>query len=256
MFFKNAIVRIPPRTIINGITSANLGKPIYEKALKQHEDYVIALTKAGLNVTVLEPKDEFPDSCFVEDVALCTKHCVIISRPGASTRQKEVELEDMQSTLKKFYQNIEYIQSPGTVEPGDILMIGNHFYIGLSKRTNQEGANQMIKILEKYQLSGSIVTLEEFLHLKTGINYIENNNIVVAGEFINKTEFAQYNKIIIPESEAYSANCLWVNDYVLVPKGFPTILEKVNALGYETLEVDTSEFRKIDGGLTCLSLRF
>lgn len=256
MFFKNAIVRIPSKNISEGITSANLGKPIYEKALKQHEEYVIALTKAGLDVTVLEPKDDFPDSCFMEDVALCTKHCVIISRPGAKSRQKESELEDFRKVLEKFYKNIEYIKEPGTLEPGDIAMVGDHFYIGISARTNLEGANQAIKILEKYGLSGSIVTLEKFLHLKTGISYLENNNLLVAGEFINKVEFEKFNKIIIPENEEYSANSVWVNDYILVPKGYPTILKKASELGYKALEVDTSEFRKIDGGLSCLSLRF
>ena len=94
------------------------------------------------------------------------------------------------------------------------------------------------------------------LHLKTGVNYLEDNNMLVSGEFIDKPEFAQYNKVVIPEEEAYAANCIWVNDTVIVPEGYPTVLKAVQDLGYKTLVVDTSEYRKLDGGLSCLSLRF
>lgn len=254
--FKNVIVRVPSKTIVDGISSADLGKPIYGKALKQHEDYVSALTKTGVNVTVLEPNDDFPDSCFVEDVALCTKKCVIITRPGAESRRKEAALEDMHHALKKFYDNIEYIKEPGTVEAGDIMMVGDHFYIGESARTNREGAEQMIAILEKYGFTGSIVPLKEVLHLKTGLAYLENNNLLVAGEFTTSPEFAKFNKIEVPEEEAYGANCIWVNDYVIVPEGYPTVQSAIEDLGYKVLVVDTSEFKKIDGGLSCLSLRF
>lgn len=254
--FKNVIVRVPSASISDGLTSADLGQPIYEKALVQHENYVSALTETGVNVTVLEPKNDFPDSCFVEDVALCTSKCAIITRPGAETRRKEAELSDMRTTLEALYDYVEQIEAPGTVEAGDIMMVGDHFYIGESARTNRVGAEQMIHILEKYGLTGSIVTLKKVLHLKTGLAYLENNNLLVAGEFIDDPEFANFNRIEVPENEAYGANCIWVNGYVLVPKGYPIIQQKIEELGYEVILVDTSEFRKIDGGLSCLSLRF
>lgn len=254
--FNNAIVRIPSRSIAEGITSADEGKPIYEKALVQHEKYVIALSKTGVNVTVLPPKEEFPDSCFVEDVALCTSKCAIITRPGAQSRRQEAELSDMIEALEGFYKDIEYIKDPGTVEAGDIMMVGDHFYIGLSERTNEDGAKQMISILEKYRLSGQMVKMKEMLHLKTGLAYLENNNLLTAGEFKNAPEFEEFDKIEIEVNEAYGANCIWINDVVIVPEGYPNVQKKIEALGYKTLIVDTSEFRKIDGGLSCLSLRF
>ncbi|MGG5318428.1 dimethylarginine dimethylaminohydrolase family protein [Enterococcus sp. AZ072] len=254
--FKNVIVRVPSKTISEGLTSADEGKPIYSKALMQHENYVSALTKTGVNVTVLEPKDEFPDACFVEDVALCTSKCAIITRPGAMSRRKEAALPDMLKALENFYEHIEYIKEPGTIEAGDIMMVGDHFYIGLSERTNQAGADQMIQILESYGLSGQAVEMKEMLHLKTGLAYLENNNLLVAGEFKTAPEFEKFNKIEIDMDEAYGANCIWMNDYVIVPEGYPKVQEKIEALGYKVLVVDTSEFRKIDGGLSCLSLRF
>lgn len=254
--FKNVIVRVPSKSISEGLTSANEGKPVYSKALVQHENYVSALTKTGVNVTVLEPKDEFPDSCFVEDVALCTSKCAIITRPGALSRRKEAALPDMIQALEKFYEHIEYIEEPGTVEAGDIMMVGDHFYIGLSARTNEAGAKQMISLLEKYGLSGQMVEMKEMLHLKTGLAYLENNNLLVAGEFKTAPEFEKFNKIEIEMDEAYGANCIWVNDYVIVPEGYPKVQKKIEELGYKVLVVDTSEYRKIDGGLSCLSLRF
>ncbi|MGO2083497.1 dimethylarginine dimethylaminohydrolase family protein [Vagococcus sp.] len=254
--FKNVIVRIPSPSISEGITSADEGKPIYEKALVQHENYVSALTKTGVNVTVLAPANDFPDACFVEDVALCTSKCAIITRPGALSRREEAALPDMLEALKRFYDTIEYIKEPGTIEAGDIMMVGDHFYIGESARTNAEGARQMIDILEKHGLSGQVVQMSEMLHLKTGLAYLENNNLLVAGEFKTAPEFEKFNRIEVEMDEAYGANCIWVNDYVIVPEGYPTVQSKIEALGYQVIVVDTSEYRKIDGGLSCLSLRF
>lgn len=255
--FKNVIVKRPCKKITEGITSApELGIPDYELALKQHDDYIAALKSCGVEVTVLEADEEFPDSCFVEDTAVLTRKCAIITNPGAASRNREVEA--MIPVIRKFYAEdcIEYIKAPGTLEGGDVMMVGDHFYVGRSARTNAEGIRQFIAILEKYGLSGSEVSLEKVLHLKTGVNYIENNNMLVSGEFITKPEFEKYNKYVIPEEESYAANCIWVNDKVIVPANFHKVAEIVRNAGYEVILVDTSEYRKIDGGLSCLSLRF
>ncbi|MEA4988336.1 MAG: arginine deiminase family protein [Anaerovorax sp.] len=255
--FKNVIVKRPCKAMVEGITSApELGKPDYELALKQHDSYIEALKQCGVAVTVLEADEAYPDSCFVEDTAVITRKCAIISNPGALSRRKEADI--MLPTIKKFFSDdkIEFIKSPGTLEGGDVMMVGDHFYVGRSARTNEEGIRQFIEILEKHGLSGSEVPLELVLHLKTGVNYIENNNMLVSGEFIKKADFAKFNKIIIPEEEAYAANCIWVNDKVIVPEGYPTVEKKIREAGYEVILVDTSEYRKLDGGLSCLSLRF
>lgn len=209
-----------------------------------------------MDVTVLPADERYPDSCFVEDPALITRKCAIITNPGAESRNGEkFEIID---AVKKFFSEdqIEYITEPGTLEGGDVMMVGDHFYVGRSARTNEEGIRQLTEILEKYGMTCSEVKLEEVLHLKTGVNYLENNNMLVSGEFITKPEFEKYNKYVIPEEEAYAANCIWVNDTVIVPEGYPAVLKAVQDMGYKTLLVDTSEFRKIDGGLSCLSLRF
>lgn len=252
--FKKAIVRTPSHAMVDGITSANLGQPDYKLALEQHKDYIQALKECGLEVIVLEAKEEFPDSTFVEDVALCTPQCAIITNPGAASRTNETE--SMIPFIEDHYDHVEFIQAPGTVEAGDIMMVGNYYYIGLSDRTNKQGANQMIDHLKKYGMNGAAVTMSEFLHLKTGLSYLENKNLLVCGEFVSKPEFQLFNQIQVDTDEAYAANSVWVNDTVLVPKGFVKTKAKIEKLGYKIREVDVSEFQKLDGGLSCLSLRF
>ena len=252
--FKYAITRIPCPAVVDGLTGSNFGIPNYENALMQHADYVEALKECGLEVLVLDAKNDFADSCFVEDVALMTPHCAILTNPGAPSRRGEVE--HIEASVHNYYDNVERINSPGLTEAGDIMMVGDHYYIGLSERTNQAGADQMIKILEKYGMSGSVVTLMEVLHLKTGLGYLENNNLLACGEFLTKPEFQKFNIIEIDQTESYSANSVWINGTVLVPMGFPGTVEIIKQAGYTVREVDVSEYQKIDGGLSCLSLRF
>lgn len=105
-------------------------------------------------------------------------------------------------------------------------------------------------------MTGSKVCLRIMLHLKSGLSYLENNNMLVCGEFINNDLFKKFNTIAIDKNESYAANSLWINGRVLVPDGFPETREKIEKAGYETIALDVSEFRKVDGGLSCLSLRF
>lgn len=255
--FNHVIIRRPGKSLCDGITSApELGTPIYERALEEHYDYEHALEQCGVDVTVLPALEQFPDACFVEDPAVITRCGAIITNPGAASRNGETE--HILPAVRRFFDedHIAYIQAPGTLEGGDVMMVGDHFYVGRSARTNAEGIRQFIEILRGWGLDGSEVTLEEVLHLKTGVNYLENNNMLVSGEFVDKPEFAQYNRVEVPAEEAYGANCIWVNGTVIVAEGYPRVLAAVQGLGYKTLVVDTSEYRKIDGGLSCLSLRF
>lgn len=252
--FTNAIVRTPCKNMIKGLTSSTEGPPDYLKALIQHKIYVDALKSCGMEITTLPPNDNYPDSTFVEDAALLTPHCGIVTRPGAPSRRKETK--SMKMVIEDFYEDIKEIKSPGTVDAGDIMMVGSHYYIGLSKRTNSAGINQIIKILNKYDMTGSTVQLSDMIHLKSGVAYLENNNLVVTGEFKNKPEFKKFNLIKIDDDESYAANCVWINDYVLVAKGYPKAKQLIEQAGYKTIELNMSEFRKLDGGLSCLSLRF
>jgi len=253
--FSNAIVRVPGKSLVNGLSdSKELGLPDYDKAIIQHHSYIEVLQSCGLEVNVLESCEDYPDSTFVEDVALITPNCVIMTRPGAESRRGEVE--QIMAVLKSQFNNLETIEAPGTIEAGDVMMVGNHYYIGLSDRTNLQGAEQLIKLLVKHGHTGSTVELKDVLHLKTGLSYIENNMLIICGEFKSDPIFSGFDHIEIPEEESYAANCIWVNDNVLIPAGYPLSKEKISSTGYNVIEVDVSEFKKLDGGLSCLSLRY
>jgi len=254
MKFTRAIVKTPCKAMTAGITSAELGMPDYHLALEQHQNYIKALQHCGLEVTILDADERFPDSTFVEDVALVTPHCAILTNPGATSRNQETIT--MAPILEDYFSHIEQISAKGTLDAGDIMCVGNHYYIGLSERTNFQGASQMIDILERYSMTGSTIKLDSMLHLKTGVNYLENNRILVTGEFIDKAELQQFEQIIVEDSEAYAANSVWINDFLITPAGFPQTKKQLQQKGFNLIEVDVSEFQKLDGGLSCLSLRF
>ena len=252
--FTTAIVKTPCQNITRGISTANLGRPDYNLALQQHAAYIQALKDCGLDVTVLDPDENFPDSTFVEDVCLITPRCAIITRPGAASRRDETL--GIERTVQSLGRPVERIQGPGTLDAGDVMMVKNHYFAGLSDRTNTEGALQLSVLLKKYEYTCSTIALDTVLHLKTGVSYLENNTLLALGEFLTLPALSRFNRLEVVLTEAYAANCVWINDTVLVPRGFPITLQAIKDVGYPTIEVDMSEFRKLDGGLSCLSLRF
>jgi dimethylargininase len=253
--FSVAIVRRPCKAMVDGITSnPGLGKPDYRKAREQHEAYVAALGSCGVEVRVLKADERFPDSCFVEDVAVCTRPFAMVTRPGAPSRQGETG--GIGGVLREYFDRVEAVAEPGTLEGGDVMMVGDRFYVGLSSRTNREGAGQLVAALGRHGLSGTLVDMPDILHLKTGLSYLEEGVLLATREFIGLRLFKDLTKIEIPDDEAYAANCIRVNDRVLVPAGFPETERRIRAAGFAAMTVDTSEYRKLDGGLSCLSLRF
>jgi dimethylargininase len=249
--FTKAIVRRPGRNFAEGITTSNLGKPDFEKAIEQHSAYCNALSGCGLELMVLEADKRYPDGCFVEDTAIVTSDVAVITRPGAASRIGEEAV--ISETLSEF-RKIETIRFPGTLDGGDVLRVEDHFFIGISGRTNREGAMQLSAILSKYGYTSSETEVGSGLHLKSGLAYLGNGNFISVKGF---SKIAGSSGIIISDQEEnYSANCLLVNDFLLIPKGFPKSKEKIVDLGYNIIEPDMSEFRKMDGGLTCLSLLF
>ena len=249
--YTRAIVRRPGRNFAHGITTSNLGQPDFSKALEQHAAYCEALIKCGVELTVLDADERYPDGCFVEDTAVVNSKVKIISRPGAATRRGE---EEEIARVLAGSGPTESIKAPGTMEGGDVLRAENHYYIGISERTNAEGASQLSAILSKHGFTSSVIRVEAGLHLKSDIAYLGNGNFISTPVFSHVAHPA--NTIILDEDEYYSANCLRVNDYLLIAKGFPKSRMKILKLGYNIIELDMSEFRKMDGGLTCLSLLF
>ena len=251
--FTHAIVRKPGDDFARGSTTSNLGTPRYELIMKQHEAYIEALSSLGLELVVLEALPNYPDAYFVEDTAVVTPDVAIITNPGNKDRQGE---EDTIERALATYRKTVRIQAPGTVDGGDVLQVDSHFFIGISERTNREGAKQLGCIFEEYGYTWATVCVEAGLHLKSSVNYIGKNTLLITGKFARGDEFKGYDTIIVNKTEEYAANTLLINNSLITPKGFPNTIKKLEATGLDIIELDISEVRKMDGGLTCMSLRF
>jgi dimethylargininase len=257
MLFTRAIVRPPCASFGNGLTAAELGKPDLDLARQQHAGYCAALEQCGLTLTRLPEDPAFPDSTFVEDTAIVTRNCAILTRPGASSRAGEVA--SIAAALPAFFAHIERIEAPGTVDGGDICQAGGHFFVGISERTNAEGARQLAALLQREGFSSDQVDIRGvpgILHLKSGISYLGDRRLVVIDALADHAAFGGYEVVRISQEEEYAANFLRINDRVIVSAGFPQFAASVRALGCDTIALDMSEFRKMDGALSCLSLRF
>jgi dimethylargininase len=254
---RNAILRRPAANFAAGLTTVSLGKPDLVKVNQQYESYCQALTRCRVALSILEADPAHPDSTFVEDTAVLTKGKAVLTRPGAESRQGEVN--SIRESLAQFFSSFAEIKAPGTVDGGDICEAEKHFFIGLSQRTNEEGARQLGEILAREGYSSSIVdirTMHNILHLKSGIAYLGSNRLVVMEEMASRKEFAGYDLIPVNAEESYAANCVLLNDDVLIPSGYPALQSELERRGYSAIPLQMSEFQKMDGGLSCLSLRF
>lgn len=255
--FTRAIVRPPAPNFSQGLTTAGLGAPDYERALQQHAKYCAALVECGLKVITLAPDQNYADSTFVEDTAVVTDHFAVLTRPGAPTRAGETA--SMRRALAEFFPDLASIEAPGTVDGGDVCEAGKHFFIGISERTNEAGARQLIALLGPFGYAGVSVDIRSersLLHLKSGLAYLGDNRLVVTEALAGRADFAGYEQVLVNDAEAYAANCVRVSDFVLMAAGYPVFIRRLQDLGYRTIELEMTEFEKMDGGLSCLSLRF
>ena len=256
--FRKAIVRAPGRNFADGLTSVDLGAPDLERALEQHRAYCEALESCGLELIRLPPDEQHPDSTFVEDTALLTARGAIVTRPGADSRRGEMDA--IEPVLSEHFGELQFIREPGTLDAGDVCEAGKHFFIGISRRTNEEGAKQLARWLGSLGYTSSLIDirgLSNILHLKSGLAYLGGNRLIVIEPLLlSDDEFCKYELTCLDSTEEYAANCLLVNGKVLIAAGFERTKSHLEHLGYQTIALEMSEFQKMDGGLSCLSLRF
>lgn len=255
--FTKAIVRPPGANYATGLTTVDLGAPDLERALKQHEAYCDTLESCGLNVIRLAPDEDHPDSTFVEDTAVLTARGAVLTRPGAPSRRNETN--NIAPVIRDYFSRVHLIEEPGTVDGGDICEAGEHFFIGLSLRTNEHGARQLAGFFESFGYSSSLIDIRRvsnILHLKSGLAYLGGGQLIVIEALQGVKEFSGYDLVCLDSSEDYAANCLEINGKVLIADGFPAARRELEHRGYQTIVLDMSEFQKMDGGLSCLSLRF
>lgn len=257
MQFTHAIVRPPGATFAHGLTSAGLGPPDLALALEQHEAYCRALERLGLSLVRLPADPRFPDSTFVEDTAIVTARRAILTRPGAHSRAGEVAA--LGPALGRWFPQLDRIVSPGTLEAGDACEAGSHFFIGVSERTNAEGAAQLARWLEARGFGSSPIDIRGMpglLHLKTGLSWLGGRRLLAWASLAGHAALGEWEVLQVPEGEEYAANCIGVNGVMLVADGFPRTAALLRGQGHTVVAIAMSEYQKMDGGLSCLSVRW
>ncbi len=247
-----AIVRPPAENCGQGLTTAGLGPPDPALFLAQHRAYVETLRLLGLQIIELAPEPDFPDAHFVEDTAVVVPELAVIARPGAAARRGE---ERGCETVLGWYRPVARIVEPGTLEGGDVLVAGRQVFAGLSARTNAAGISQLAQLLAPYGYAVTAVPVTGGLHLKSSVNGLGDDALILTEDMARREEFRTFVQIVVPPGEEYAASVLRIDGHLLVPAGFPQTQRRLQTLGWPLHELDLSEARKMDGGLTCLSLR-
>lgn len=253
--FTHAICRLPSRSLVDGLRAVDIGKPDYDLFRQHHMEYVEALKATGAIVTVLDELEAYPDSVFVEDVVLCLPKGAVIMRPGAPSRLGEANA--IKSAISEFYTQVEQINGPGFVEGGDILVTENEILVGKSARTNDEGINELSSIIEKWGYTlRQVDTPDDVLHFKTDCSLLDEATILSTKGLAATGCFEDYKVIYTADGEEACANTIRFNEYILMPDGFPKTERKLIDLGYNIKKIGNTEAAKLDGGMSCLSLRF
>jgi len=224
-----------------------------EKAIAQHRAYEACLTDLGVHITSLPADPEFPDGVFVEDPAIVLDEVAIITRPGAESRRGETE--SIAQALSPF-RELRNIFSPAILEGGDVVHIGKMLYVGLSRRTNEEGIAQLAELLKHFDYRVVPVSVNGCLHLKCGACWAGGNTILANREWIDASQFRDFKIIDVPNNEPSAADVLPIGDTLLVPANFSRTRETLEAEGIKVRPIHISELQKAEAGVTCMSLLF
>ena len=246
-----AIVRPPGRRFKNCLSDHPLHHTLdVELALKQHQKYCQTLRNLGADLIELEPDDEHPDSCFVEDTVVVHGNRAIITRMAKESRRGESDRIEV--VLSEFKQ-VKSVESPGTLEGGDVIHLPESLLCGITKRTNHDGATQM-----EHWLETPVHRIEDpnIMHIKSHITYIDKNTLIVNPRYVDDPVLEPFSKIVLPKGETHSANTLTVGDVVIMSSRHTKSAQLVKNAGFEVIQLDMSEFEKCDGALTCLSIIF
>jgi dimethylargininase len=252
--FNAAIVRIPGRSVVDGLRSQPGPSPDFDAVLAEHQAYVAALRSAGLHVTTLNPLEHFPDSMFIEDPALVFTQAAILLRPGAPTRLAEAN-EVAPALTSRFPEVLQLTE--GHADGGDILVTPGMVLIGLSSRTDADGAVALQALLASIGLAGKVVDVPSAtLHLKTACSLIDEETVLVTGDIAASGLLAGFRVIVVPEEERAAANAVRINDLILLRDDCPRTRELLESHGANVVPLPVSGISKVDAGLSCMSLRW
>lgn len=253
--FTHAVIRRPAASVTNGLRATDTGTPDHARMLRDHASYVATLRETGAEVIELDPLEEFPDSTFVEDTALCLPDCAILMRPGAPSRQGEVA--EIAPAIRAQYDTVYQIEGPGFIEGGDILTTAREILVGKSARTDADGVAELRAIVARHGYSlREVQTPPDVLHFKTDCSLLDAETILATRRLDASGCFDGYRVLHTADGEEAAANTIRFNQFVLMPAGFPKTARMLRDNGYELREIGNCECAKIDGGMSCLSLRF
>ena len=252
--FTDAIARLPGRSVVRGILKEPEVVPDFDRVLAEHTAYVEALRSAGLNVEILPPLEAFPDSVFVEDPALVYSNGAVLLRPGTPTRLGESD--EMRAVLQRRFPTVLELSADGYADGGDVSTARDGVFIGLSRRTNRQGAEALSGLLRRLDLKADIVeTPPGSLHLKSAVSVLDEETFLASAAIAESGIFRRYRMLVSPGEEP-SAHALRVNDTVFVPAHFPRTADLLAKLRYAVKPLEVAEIRKLDAGLPCMSLRW
>jgi dimethylargininase len=246
-----AIVRGVPETFDRALAMHAPAEPIdVARARAQHAGYVAALRALGVELVELPADPALPDCCFVEDTAVIAEGVALITRPGAASRRGETAA--VRAALAG-RMPIHEMAEPATLDGGDCLLAGRRLHIGLSSRTNAAGVARAREVFGPAGIDVIPVAMPPALHLKSVCSPLGDRAVLVAQGMLPPGTFAA-RELSVPAAEAVAANVVTIGRAALVAAGCPATAALVEAAGFAAHPVDTSELRKADGALTCLSI--
>lgn len=224
-----------------------------DRARAQHREYEHALHEIGCTLVSLPEAPDLPDSVFVEDLALVLEEIAILTRPGVESRRPEGAT--IEAALAR-YRPLRRIESPGTLEGGDILRLGQTIYVGRSGRSNTEGIQQLRDHVAPFGCRVEVVAVQGCLHLKSAVTDIAPDRLLINPRWVDAAAFDGMAWIAVDECEDHAANALRVGSKVIYPAAFPWTLDVLARSGVALWPVDVSEIQKAEGAVTCCSLIF
>lgn len=248
---SHAIVRSPGRSYNRCISNhPDVASLNLERAKLQHRAYVNTLHEIGLEIIELPTENDLPDACFIEDTVVIYGDTALITRPKYEIRRKEI---DSVAKIVGDYLKIAATTSPATLEGGDVIHVEKGLISGKTKRTNEEGISAMRK-----ELGCQVEVIEDssIVHLKSYVTYLGNGFFIGTKRYSSESVFDDTEYLVIPEKESYAANTLTINGNVLIPEGYPETKQILSKNGFDIIVLDTKEFAKCEGALTCLSIIF
>lgn len=252
--FTHAIVRKPGTSVVKGLRAGGGPDPSVEGILAEHSHYAAALAETGLEVTWLEPLEDFPDAIFVEDPALVFPEGAIVLNPGTPTRAGECAF--LRPLLEERFARVLTLPE-GHADGGDVLALPDRVFIGLSARTDRIGAEALGRLLAELGYRWEVAeTPPDVLHLKTASSLIDEETVLATHTLASSGIFADYRVIEVPEGEEGGANVLRVRDRLLVGASYPRIADLLAGHGARVVPLANREIARIDAGFTCMSLRW